>query len=656
MVIFLFIFPKDTDGFKNKKRRLSSDVTVPQCTPRSPSQGQSSTETRPGTSSDSSTGVIKKYDDIVKSPNDKREYRGLQLANRLKVLLISDTTTDKSAAALDVNIGFLSDPDELPGLAHLCEHMLSLAIVKYDKYPNGIEFRRFLSTHGGLYYAFTFMDHTSYYFSLLPQHLAKVLDIFARLLMSPQFTEMATGRELSSINSEHQNNASSDIWRLIQLNKSTADPKHPYHKFGAGNKETLEIIPKEKGINVHKEVLKFHQKWYSSNIMTLIVMGKESLDELEKMVLKLFSAVEDKSVTAPTWPDHPFPPHLRAKRTYYYPVKHLRFLSIDFPIPDMRKHYKSGPRYYLSQLLEHKGPGSLLSVLKARGWSNNLIPSRRIDARGFAFFTVQVDLTEAGVDHIDEIVELVFQYIAMLKKQGPQRRVWEEQRDLLALEFRFRDAPDALIAVEAHAHKLQDVPMQDILSASYLMTEWRPDLIENLLELLTPDNVRVEVGAKCFEKKCTQTEPWYGTKYLQEDIDKETLAKWKAVELNPELHLPLPNEFIPARLELEKSSDPTADAIAPVIIKVLLTDTVCVCQAYTAKVGGNNYQWVHIEQFAVDVGLVYKPGDTNFEQFLKDYDSQLQQRKRSIVFGDYNINLLENNKRLTEYKNQDIGC
>ncbi|XP_045449098.1 uncharacterized protein LOC123657621 [Melitaea cinxia] len=66
--------------------------------------------------------------------------------------------------------------------------------------------------------------------------------------------------------------------------------------------------------------------------------------------------------------------------------------------------------------------------------------------------------------------------------------------------------------------------------------------------------------------------------------------------------------------------------------------------------GGNNYLWVHIEQCAVDIGLLYKPGDTNFEQFIKDYDSQLQQRKRSIVFGDFNINLLENNKRLTEYK------
>lgn len=49
--------------------------------------------------------IEKRYDNIVKSPNDKREYRGLLLFNKMKVLVISDPSTDKSAAALNVNIG-----------------------------------------------------------------------------------------------------------------------------------------------------------------------------------------------------------------------------------------------------------------------------------------------------------------------------------------------------------------------------------------------------------------------------------------------------------------------------------------------------------------------------------------------------------------------
>lgn len=74
--------------------------------------------------------VAKIFDDIIKSANDKRTYRGLELTNGLRVLLVSDPTTDKSAASLDVNIGSLSDPRELPGLAHFLEHMLFLGTEK----------------------------------------------------------------------------------------------------------------------------------------------------------------------------------------------------------------------------------------------------------------------------------------------------------------------------------------------------------------------------------------------------------------------------------------------------------------------------------------------------------------------------------------------
>ena len=49
--------------------------------------------------------VVNKYDDIIKSETDSRVYRGLELSNGMKVMLVSDPTTEKAAAAMDVNIG-----------------------------------------------------------------------------------------------------------------------------------------------------------------------------------------------------------------------------------------------------------------------------------------------------------------------------------------------------------------------------------------------------------------------------------------------------------------------------------------------------------------------------------------------------------------------
>lgn len=46
-----------------------------------------------------------RLNNIEKSVQDTRDYRGLKLQNGIKVLLISDTKTDVSAAALAVQVG-----------------------------------------------------------------------------------------------------------------------------------------------------------------------------------------------------------------------------------------------------------------------------------------------------------------------------------------------------------------------------------------------------------------------------------------------------------------------------------------------------------------------------------------------------------------------
>ena len=47
-----------------------------------------------------------------------------------------------------------------------------------------------------------------------------------------------------------------------------------YDVFLTGNKETLLTRPRELGLDVRDELLKFHNKFYSSNIMSLAVLGK----------------------------------------------------------------------------------------------------------------------------------------------------------------------------------------------------------------------------------------------------------------------------------------------------------------------------------------------------------------------------------------------
>lgn len=67
---------------------------------------------------------------IDKSSNDDRAYRLIRLDNGLECLLVSDPTTDKSAAGISVRVGHLSDPENAQGMAHFCEHLLFMGTEK----------------------------------------------------------------------------------------------------------------------------------------------------------------------------------------------------------------------------------------------------------------------------------------------------------------------------------------------------------------------------------------------------------------------------------------------------------------------------------------------------------------------------------------------
>ncbi|XP_063047624.1 insulin-degrading enzyme isoform X2 [Engraulis encrasicolus] len=499
--------------------------------------------------------------DIIKSPEDKRVYRGLDFTNGLKAVLISDPTTDKSSAALDVHIGSLSDPCNISGLAHFCEHMLFLGTKKY---PKENEYSQFLSEHAGSSNAFTSGEHTNYYFDVSHEHLEGALDRFAQFFLCPLFDESCKDREVNAVDSEHEKNLMNDAWRLFQLEKATGNANHPFSKFGTGNKLTLETRPSKDGIDVRQELLKFHSTFYSSNLMGLCVLGRESLDELTSMVVKLFGEVENKSVPIPEFPEHPFQEeHLRQ---FYkvVPIKDIRNLYVTFPIPDLQKYYKSNPGHYLGHLIGHEGPGSLLSELKAKGWVNTLVGGQKEGAKGFMFFIINVDLTEEGLLHVDDIIFHMFQYVQKLRTEGPQEWVFQECKDLNNVAFRFKDKERPRGYTSKVAGLLHYYPLEEILAAEYLLEDFRPDLIEMVLDKLRPENVRVAVVSKSFEGQTDKKEEWYGTQYKQESISEDVIKKWQNADLNGKFKLPMKNEFIPTNFEiytLEKDAPPTPTLI-----------------------------------------------------------------------------------------------
>lgn len=481
---------------------------------------------------------------------DDRNYRVITLPNKLEALLIHDAEIDHSSAALDVNVGSFADPRHLCGLAHFCEHLLFMGTKKY---PSENEYSKYLSEHSGHYNAYTASDETNYYFEISHEYLEEALDRFSQFFISPLFSPDCKDREIKAVDSENKKNLQNDTWRLHQLDRSLANKDHPYNKFSTGNLTTLDADPKQQGINVRDELLKFYDASYSANLMKLVVIGRESLDILQEWVTSKFSAVRNIDRPPPQYDGLPLTSNELKKIIRAVPIKNSRDLTVTFQVPDQYANYSSKPCVYYSHLIGHEGPGSLLHFLKEKELATELSAGCDHVVHGTDFFIIDIELTEKGLAEYEQILINIFQYLKMVEKTGPQKWIFEEMKDISVANFKFMPKSGASKTTSHLSSVMQRpyLPRERLLSVS-LVRDFDPRQIEQFGTFLVPDNFRVNLTSQSFQGTLDHKEKWYGTEYSVTDISSELLEKLRNVDSNPELHIPSKNEFIATDFEVKK--------------------------------------------------------------------------------------------------------
>ena len=490
--------------------------------------------------------VVDKNSVVVKSPIDKKQYRYLELDNRLKVLLISNSETDKAAAALDVYAGSGADPKGWQGLAHFLEHMLFLGTKKY---PTTDEYQSFIKNNGGDYNAFTSFRHTNYYFSITVDHFELALDRFSRFFIDPTFDAVYVERERSIIHSEYQSRKKNEHRRLMDVQKRWLNKAHPFSRFSIGSLDTLRD---RDDASARETLIKFYNQYYSANIMALTVLGRESLDELEQMVVARFAQIPDRDATAPIFTQPYMNANLVPARLNSIPDKQQHSASFVFAIPSVYEEYRSKPLNYIANLLGHEGDGSLFSLLKDRGWVEGLSAGAGYMDQVQGEFVIHIDLTESGLNHIEDIGKLVFQAINLIKQNKIDAWRFQEQSRLAKIAFRFEQEKNPGRLAQSLASRLQRYPPQDVLRGPYLMEAFAPNRIKTLLDYLRPDNVNLHVSSQSLAQSLMtdKISEHYDVAYSLAPIDAKTLNLWNTKTVHENLRLPAENPFIPERLNV----------------------------------------------------------------------------------------------------------
>ena len=476
------------------------------------------------------------------SPNDKRAYKTLVLPNKLEVLLVSDPDAKKSAAALSVGVGLLQDPMSQQGMAHYLEHMLFLGT---ERYPDTKGYSEFMTANGGAQNAYTWLDITNYMFKVNNDAYDEALDRFSDFFKAPKLYPEYTDKEKNAVNAEWSMRREMDFFGQYKLSRSMMG-SHPANRFLIGNLETL---GDKDGSKLHPETVAFYNQFYSANIMKAALLSNLPLAEMEALAAKHFSNIENKDIKKPEVTAELDFSKLGGKRVHYVPNTDVKQLRIDFTIRNNSDKFAVKPNEFITYIIGSEMPGTPAYELKALGLISKLNATASPDLYGnYGSLSIDVELTDAGMQNREAIVATVMQYIELVKREGVNSKYFSEIQTSLNNRFRFLEKGDEFGYVSNLTDAMQKVPAAHAVDAPFFYQKFDAAAIKDVLAQLTPEHLRIWYVSK--QEPHDSSLHFYDGKYKVTEINAAEIQSWQQ-QPKVALSLPAVNRLLPENFDVK---------------------------------------------------------------------------------------------------------
>jgi insulysin len=455
---------------------------------------------------------------VLKSPKDKRKAFTYELPNKLRVYIINDEEIDTTCVSMLVKIGYFQDT--VPGIAHFLEHMLFNGT---EKYPDEKMFSSFISKNNGYQNAYTSHDHTCYFFTISQEGLIDGLKMFGDFFISPLLNEDSVNREREAVNSEHKKNINDDGWRRQELLRAVSNEEHWFSKFGTGSNETLNIP------NIAKKVRDFFETYYSSDLMTLVILAKDDIQKVKNTVDNIFSKITIKKIDEKNL--------VQNKKILntpniikYIPIQDDERLALIWEIPYFRKLPNQSYIMYefLCRMFGNEQKNSLNDILMEKKYITNLSCYLREIIHDKCIFCIEINLTSEGNKNKKFIIAVIIEYIELLKKNIHDntdviKKLYNEQVNLTKYkfeQFEKKECSDAILDL-CSLINMYEIEPENVFIIESLQENFNDAIKNNLntiLKYMTPDNLVTMSSSKKYNedryKDRIKKFNHYGTEYF----------------------------------------------------------------------------------------------------------------------------------------------
>ncbi|OLF51579.1 pyrroloquinoline quinone biosynthesis protein PqqF [Pseudomonas chlororaphis] len=381
------------------------------------------------------------------------------LANGLRISLHHDPRLKRCAAALRVSAGSHDVPLAWPGLAHFLEHLLFLGTERFPA-PQGL--MAYVQRHGGQVNASTGERHTDFFFELAPVDFAAGLERLADMLAHPRMSQDDQLREREVLHAEFiawsRDTTAQQQFALL----GGVAAEHPLRAFHAGNRYSLNV-PRP----AFQQALKaFHVAYYQSGQMTLSLAGPQPLDELQTLA-QGFSAALHAAKAQPQGTPTP----LLASPQRHYQHLHGRRLNLLFACEQLPGAAREAMDFLCTWAASGK-PGGLLAALEESGLVEGLKASPLYQFAGQALLHIQFDLSPRGAEQLEQVRELLFDWLGFFSRQDD----WPALREEYALlQRRKRQVAGALELARLNNEQLEpQLSEQGVIALKALLSQLCP--------------------------------------------------------------------------------------------------------------------------------------------------------------------------------------
>lgn len=352
----------------------------------------------------------------IPNSHQLRDYGATVLPNGITCVVISDPSSHLVTGALAAAAGSLNDPEDIPGLAHLCEHLILYGTKK------GRNFASMLARSGAVLNAYTKPEVTCFNFEVLEYgHVAPgtdnwaecatdtVLHGFSSLFNVSPFKKEFVRAEIAAVHDEHTANKASLDRIAFHAIRLIARKSHPFSRFATGSKTTFDGVAIS---HVTERVEQHRMRFFAPSRKAVVLKGPQSVTRLLKAVTAYFGPVIGSSNIG----------YCDVPKGQLFSATSLRIFIRLAAFARLRMVYPLSGTSHIPhlalliqiacQIIGNECRDSLCEFLKRKMlYATSVMVSSQLLFADEYVLIIDIDLSATGLKHVPDIVSAVLYYI-----------------------------------------------------------------------------------------------------------------------------------------------------------------------------------------------------------------------------------------------------